>query len=91
MKAFKTANKTARIFDIANIPFANVEEEEKKVYIAAMKQTGSYQGYKPRQYWVIPILHTSKIFLLIHLLVSTLTMASVINSNIIIVCVEFSM
>jgi hypothetical protein len=44
--------KTERMFDIADIPFARVSEEEKKVYVARMKETGSYQGYKPRQYWV---------------------------------------
>jgi len=48
-----TSAQTARIFDIANIPFTAVEEEEKGVYTAAIKQTGSYQGYKPRQYWHI--------------------------------------
>jgi len=30
-----------------------VDAEEKKVYTANIKQTGSYQGYKPRQYWHI--------------------------------------
>ena len=40
------------MFDIADIPFARVSEEEKKIYVARMKETGSYQGYKPRQYWV---------------------------------------
>ena len=46
--------KTERMFDIADIPFARVSEEEKKIYAARMKETGSYQGYKPRQYWVKP-------------------------------------
>jgi len=45
--------QTERIFDIADIPFAHVTDEEKKPYIANIKQTGSYQGYKPRQYWHI--------------------------------------
>jgi len=40
------------MFDIADIPFARVSEEEKRIYVARMKETGSYQGYKPRQYWV---------------------------------------
>ena len=40
------------MFDIADIPFARVSEEEKKIYVARMKETGSYQRYKPRQYWV---------------------------------------
>ena len=43
------------MFDIADIPFARVSEEEKKIYVAKMKETGSYQGYKPRQYWVKPL------------------------------------
>ena len=42
------------MFDIADVPFARVSEEEKKIYVARMKETGSYQGYKPRQYWVKP-------------------------------------
>jgi hypothetical protein len=44
------------MFDIADVPFAGVSDEEKQVYAATMKQTGSYQGYKPRQYWVRRIL-----------------------------------
>ncbi|KAF9477670.1 Clavaminate synthase-like protein [Pholiota conissans] len=45
--------QTERIFDIADVPFARVSDEEKKVYEATMKKTGSYQGYKLRQYWHI--------------------------------------
>ncbi|CAA7263310.1 unnamed protein product [Cyclocybe aegerita] len=48
-----TAEQTERIFDIADVPFSQVSEEEKKVYVAKMKENGSYQGYKPRQYWYI--------------------------------------
>ncbi|KAF8646663.1 hypothetical protein AX16_007161 [Volvariella volvacea WC 439] len=48
-----TAEQTARMFDIADVPFAHVSEEEKSVYAGKMKETGSYQGYKPRQYWHI--------------------------------------
>lgn len=44
--------KTARMFGIADIPFSAVPAEEKQVYAGTMKQTGSYQGYKLRQYWV---------------------------------------
>ena len=41
------------MFDIADIPFARVSEDEKKIYVGEMKQTASsYQGYKLRQYWV---------------------------------------
>lgn len=44
--------KTERIFDIADVPFARVSPEEKQTYAGQMKETGSYQGYKLRQYWV---------------------------------------
>lgn len=40
-----------RIFDIANVPFAQVSDEEKLKYNGKMLETGSYQGYKLRQYW----------------------------------------
>ncbi|KAH7915946.1 Clavaminate synthase-like protein [Hygrophoropsis aurantiaca] len=45
--------QTERMFDIADVPFSGVPEEEKQVYAGTMKQTGSYQGYKLRQYWHI--------------------------------------
>ncbi|KAJ7111491.1 Clavaminate synthase-like protein [Mycena epipterygia] len=48
-----TAAETERMFDIADVPFSCVESDEKRVYTAHMKETGSYQGYKPRQYWHI--------------------------------------
>lgn len=41
-----------RMIDIADVPFSQVSDEEKEKYVAQIKQTGSYQGYKPRQYWV---------------------------------------
>lgn len=43
--------QTERMFDIADVPFTQVTAEEKKTYIAKIKENGSYQGYKPRQYW----------------------------------------
>ncbi|KAG5351981.1 hypothetical protein C0989_004275 [Termitomyces sp. Mn162] len=46
-----TQEQTRRIFDIAEIPF-RVSDDEKQKYVAKMKENGSYQGYKPRQYWV---------------------------------------
>ncbi|KAF8921391.1 Clavaminate synthase-like protein [Mucidula mucida] len=52
--ALKTAGffyVTRRIFDIADIPFSAVSEEEKRSYAANILATGSYQGYKLRQYW----------------------------------------
>ena len=44
--------QTERVFDIANVPFAEVSDEEKLKYNGKMLETGSYQGYKLRQYWV---------------------------------------
>ena len=40
------------MFDIADVPFSQVHEEEKQRYAADIKATGSYEGYKLRQYWV---------------------------------------
>ncbi|EKM77199.1 hypothetical protein AGABI1DRAFT_77616 [Agaricus bisporus var. burnettii JB137-S8] len=48
-----TPEQTKRIFDIANVPFEGVSEDEKKEYAGTMKKSGSYQGYKLRQYWHI--------------------------------------
>ncbi|KAF8214422.1 hypothetical protein K438DRAFT_1562644 [Mycena galopus ATCC 62051] len=48
-----TSAQTARMFDIADVPFTCVEPEEKYLYTAKMKENGSYQGYKPREYWHI--------------------------------------
>ncbi|KAG6824876.1 hypothetical protein H0H92_005561 [Tricholoma furcatifolium] len=47
-----TQEQTRRIFDISEIPF-RVSDQEKQKYVAKMKENGSYQGYKPRQYWHI--------------------------------------
>ncbi|KAJ6453604.1 hypothetical protein C8R45DRAFT_633449 [Mycena sanguinolenta] len=46
-----TLAQTERMFDIADVPFSCVDAEEKRLYAGKMKETGSYQGYKPRQYW----------------------------------------
>ncbi|KAH9835001.1 uncharacterized protein C8Q71DRAFT_136350 [Rhodofomes roseus] len=48
-----TQAQNERIFDIADVPFSAVTDEEKKTYAANIKATGSYQGYKLRQYWHI--------------------------------------
>ncbi|KAG6917878.1 hypothetical protein DXG01_000648 [Tephrocybe rancida] len=48
-----TPEQTAQLFEIADIPFSQVSQEEKDRYIGQMKLTGSYQGYKPRGYWHI--------------------------------------
>jgi len=41
-----------RVFNIAAVPFTQVDPEEKKVYEAKIKETGTFMGYKPLQYWV---------------------------------------
>ena len=40
------------MFDIADVPFTGVNDEEKQVYAAAIKETGSYRGYKLPGYFV---------------------------------------
>ncbi|KAJ3793878.1 Clavaminate synthase-like protein [Lentinula aff. detonsa] len=42
-----------RMFDIADVPFSQVGDQEKEKYLASMKQAGSFQGYKLRQFWHI--------------------------------------
>ena len=44
--------QTDRMFDIGNVPLAQVSDEEKIKFDGKMQQTGSYQGYKPKSYWV---------------------------------------
>ncbi|KAI0819384.1 hypothetical protein BC628DRAFT_1038124 [Trametes gibbosa] len=41
-----------RIFDIADVPFTRVSEEEMQRYTSDIKG-GSYRGFKPRQFWEI--------------------------------------
>ncbi|EKM75875.1 hypothetical protein AGABI1DRAFT_45747 [Agaricus bisporus var. burnettii JB137-S8] len=48
-----TSEQTKRMFDIANVPFEHVSESEKQDYLAAIKANGSFQGYKPREYFHI--------------------------------------
>lgn len=50
--AAKTWTQNDRIFDIADIPFSQVPEEEMKRYVSDIKATGSYRGFKPRRIWV---------------------------------------
>lgn len=40
-----------RVFDIADVPFAAVPPEEKKIYTENIEKVGYYAGYKARQYW----------------------------------------
>jgi len=45
--------QTARMFDIADVPFsANVSDSEKQIYVATMEKTGSIEGYTLLQYAV---------------------------------------
>jgi len=48
-----SSKETERMFDIADVSFSQVSNEEKVQYAAKMRDTGSYQGYKPRSYWHI--------------------------------------
>ncbi|KAG6826197.1 hypothetical protein H0H92_000759 [Tricholoma furcatifolium] len=55
-----TLEQTRRMLDIAEIPFT-VSDEEKEKYVANIKETGSYQGYKLRQYWVNHLLGNTEL------------------------------
>ncbi|TFK89220.1 Clavaminate synthase-like protein [Polyporus arcularius HHB13444] len=48
-----TQAQNDRIFDIADIAFSQVSDEEKKQHAGNIKETGLYSGYKLRQYWHI--------------------------------------
>ncbi|OCH86735.1 Clavaminate synthase-like protein [Obba rivulosa] len=48
-----TSAQNTRMFDIADVPFSQVPEDEKKAFHADIKGAKSYQGYKLRQYWHI--------------------------------------
>ena len=73
--------KTERMFDIANIPFAKVSEEGKRIYVARVKDSDSYQGYKLRQYWVNQSLPLLSNILVDYLVISPWTTAFVTNWN----------
>ncbi|KAI0689337.1 hypothetical protein BC835DRAFT_1308410 [Cytidiella melzeri] len=45
--------ETTRVFDIADVPFSQVSDEEKLEYTGNILETGTDQGYKPRRYWNI--------------------------------------
>lgn len=42
------------MFDVAEVPFSQVPEEEKQLYADNIKANATYQGYKFRQVWVCP-------------------------------------
>ncbi|KAI0089616.1 hypothetical protein BDY19DRAFT_993195 [Irpex rosettiformis] len=46
-------HETERVFDIADVPFSHVSDKEKLAYTGNILETGTDQGYKPRQYWNI--------------------------------------
>ncbi|KAF9045063.1 Clavaminate synthase-like protein [Panaeolus papilionaceus] len=46
-------DQTKRMFDIADVVFSQLSDEEKVAYAANIKATGSYQGFKLRQYWSV--------------------------------------
>jgi len=48
-----TQSQNDRIFDIADVPFHSVPDEEKRTYACDMKGAGSYQGYKMKSLWHI--------------------------------------
>ncbi|EJD39527.1 hypothetical protein AURDEDRAFT_171338 [Auricularia subglabra TFB-10046 SS5] len=48
-----TPEFNARMFDIADLAFAATTDADKTAYAASIKEAGSYQGFKARQYWVI--------------------------------------
>ncbi|EPQ50556.1 Clavaminate synthase-like protein [Gloeophyllum trabeum ATCC 11539] len=48
-----STEQTKRMFDIANVPFDEVSQEEKERYVGNIKLNGAYQGYKLPQYWTI--------------------------------------
>jgi len=40
------------MFDIADVPFSGVGDEEKQLYTGVDEETGWYHAYKLRQTWV---------------------------------------
>ncbi|KAI0943091.1 hypothetical protein AcV7_002331 [Taiwanofungus camphoratus] len=48
-----TQAQNDRIFDIADVPFFLVSDDEKQAYTVDFKTTGVYQGYKSRRNWHI--------------------------------------
>ncbi|KAG1740411.1 uncharacterized protein EDB91DRAFT_1237272 [Suillus paluster] len=42
--------QTARMFDIADVPFSAVTDDEKQTYVSTRRETGSVQGYTLLQY-----------------------------------------
>lgn len=61
------------MFDIADVPFSGVSDEEKQLYTGVDEETGWYHAYKLRQSWVFNTLpHDIFSFDLSHPSISTL-------------------
>ncbi|KAI0708358.1 Clavaminate synthase-like protein [Earliella scabrosa] len=54
-----TQGENERMVDIANVPFAQVPEEEQRQFTSKIKEVGSFRGYKHRQFWAIILSHPS--------------------------------
>ncbi|KAF8906375.1 hypothetical protein CPB85DRAFT_1314044 [Mucidula mucida] len=48
-----TSAQKDRIFDIADVPFTKVTQEEMKDYLADLANAANYQGYKSRRVWKV--------------------------------------
>ncbi|KAI0767702.1 Clavaminate synthase-like protein [Fomes fomentarius] len=48
-----TQAQNDRMFDIADVPFTQVEDEEKMKFTSKLTESGSYRGYKLRNLWAI--------------------------------------
>lgn len=77
-----TQEETDRMFDIADVPFAQVSDEEKQAYLGKIKETGSFQGYKLRNYWVrITFIAELRLLKLCFTIFRLSTMGSLIRLN----------
>ena len=50
--ATEVLHQTDRIFDIGDVVFTQVPEEERMQHASKLAEEGSKIGYKPRQLWV---------------------------------------
>lgn len=77
-----TQEETDRMFDIADVPFAQVSDEEKQAYLGKIKETGSFQGYKLRNYWVrVTFIAKLRLLMLCFTIFRLSTMGSLIRLN----------
>lgn len=47
------SNQNDRIFDIADVTFSQVTDHEKRRFEGDIQNTGTYEGYKLQNYWVM--------------------------------------